>query len=97
MHFFQCHVIRKERRSGNASLVGGIWVLLVVISRASGVRPMAAATNLTYTHIYSSFGPSIVPPWFQSEHRIEVKLSTQYHLMEQTVMLIAEGITTFSH
>lgn len=60
-----------------------------MISRASGVRPMAAATNLTYTHIYSSFGPSIVPPWFQSEHRIEVKLSTQYRLMEQTVMLIA--------
>lgn len=50
---------------------------------------MAAATNLTYTHIYSSFGPSIVPSWFQSEHRIGVKLSTQYHLIEQTVMLIA--------
>lgn len=50
---------------------------------------MAAATNLTYTHVYSSFDPSIVPPWFQSEHRIEVKLSTQYHLMKQTVMFIA--------
>lgn len=75
------------------------WHLGVVgrDTRAFGVRPMAAATNLTYTHIYSSFGPSIVPPWFQSEHRIEVKLSTQYHLMEQTVMLIAEGITAFSH